>query len=83
MVTVNLYGSVKTEMKDENGELISNEEDVSFLVKKTDDSGAILEASAFLVSSGMFEMSTVLNDEKITIKLAIPEVLKVMKFLEN
>jgi hypothetical protein len=79
MIKLVTNGKVKIDMSDEDNEIISSEEDVSFELMKKDD-GAVDD---FISSSGKVEMTARCKDQNITFILDTSELLKCLKFLEN
>ena len=79
MIRLITNGTVKIDMKDENEEIISSEEDVSFELIKKDD-GAVED---FLSASGKVEIAAKCEEQEISFILDIAELLKCLKFLEN
>lgn len=79
MIKLVTNGKVKIDMRDEDNEIISSEEDVSFELMKKDD-GAVDD---FISSSGKVEMIARCKDQNITLVLDTSELLKCLKFLEN
>jgi hypothetical protein len=79
MIKLVTNGKVKIDMRDEDNEIISSEEEVSFELMKKDD-GAVDD---FISSNGKVEMIARCKDQDITFVLDTSELLKCLKFLEN
>ena len=79
MIRLITNGKVKIDMKDDNEETFSSEEEVSFELIKKDD-GAVED---FLSASGKVEIATKCEGQEISFILDISELLKCLKFLEN
>lgn len=79
MIRLITNGKVKIDMKDENNDTLSSEEDVSFELVKKDD-GAVED---FISASGKVEIKAACDGQGITFTLDTAELLKCLKFLEN
>ena len=79
MIRLITNGKMKIDMKDENNDTLSSEEDVSFELVKKDD-GAVED---FISASGKVEIKAVCDGQDITFTLDTAELLKCLKFLEN
>ena len=79
MIRLITNGKIKIDMKDENNDTLSSEEDVSFELLKKDD-GAVED---FISSSGKVEIKAECDGQDITFTLDTAELLKCLKFLEN
>lgn len=79
MIRLITNGKMKIDMKDENNDTLSSEEDVSFELVKKDD-GAVDD---FMSASGKVEIKAVSDGQDVTFTLDTSELLKCLKFLEN
>lgn len=79
MIRLITNGKMKIDMKDENNDTLSSEEDVSFELVKKDD-GAVDD---FMSASGKVEIKAVGDGQDVTFTLDTSELLKCLKFLEN
>lgn len=79
MIRLITNGKIKIDMKDENDDMVSSEEDVSFELVKKDD-GAVDD---FMSASGKVEIKAVCDGQDVTFTLDTSELLKCLKFLEN
>lgn len=79
MIRLITNGKMKIDMKDENNDTFSSEEDVSFELVKKDD-GAVDD---FMSASGKVEIKAVSDGQDVTFTLDTSELLKCLKFLEN
>lgn len=79
MIRLITNGKMKIDMKDENNDTLSSEEDVSFELVKKDD-GAVDD---FMSASGKVEIKAVSDGQDVTFTLDTAELLKCLKFLEN
>ena len=79
MIRLITNGKMKIDMKDENNDTLSSEEDVSFEIVKKDD-GAVED---FISASGKVEIKAACDRQDITFTLDTAELLKCLKFLEN
>lgn len=79
MIRLITNGKIKIDMKDENNDTLSSEEDVSFELVKKDD-GAVED---FISASGKVEIKAACDGQDIAFTLDTAELLKCLKFLEN
>lgn len=79
MIRLITNGKIKIDMKDENNDTLSSEEDVSFELLKKDE-GAVED---FISASGKVEIKAACDGQDITFTLDTSELLKCLKFLEN
>lgn len=79
MVKLTTNGKVEIEMLDENNEPIVSENDVLFEISKKDE-GAVTDIFS---SSGVVEIKTDSDGQKINFMMNISDLLRCLKFLEN
>lgn len=79
MVKLVVDGRIKTEMPDENNDLVTSCNDVRFEISKKDE-GAVDDV---FTSIGIVDIKTNSDGQDITISMNISDLMKCLKFLEN